>query len=70
MLEPLRPSDPFLLLRIPFAFLAERARDFDLRADGNSVDLHISAKRSNWLHETRGRGVALAPSLVQGEDEP
>jgi len=68
VLQQPKSSDDFLLLRIPYTFLAERASEFDIRADGQSFDLHISSKPSSWLRDLRGRGTSFASFVVEAKD--
>lgn len=50
----------FHLLRVPYAFFFDNKSRFDLRADGDKFDLHLSAKRTSWLVDERSKGVAFA----------
>lgn len=54
----------FHILRIPFAFFRENKSKFDVRAGGDKFDLHISAKKSKWMVELRGKGVDFSTFLL------
>ena len=54
-------GDPneFLHLEIPFSFFRENRNKFDIRSSGDEFDLHISAKKRNWLQCERSKGVSF-----------
>jgi hypothetical protein len=49
--------EAFLCLPVPYAFFFDNRDKFDVRADGKLFDVHISAKRRNWLIDERSKGV-------------
>jgi hypothetical protein len=50
----------FRYLKVPFSFFREHREKFDIRSTGDKFDLHISAKKKNWLTDERSRGVTFA----------
>lgn len=52
-------SDQFYFLKVPFLFFRENKKKFDLRSAGDKFDLHISAKKRNWLTCERSKGVSF-----------
>jgi hypothetical protein len=50
-------TDTFYCLKIPFSFFRENMGKFDIRTDGEKFDLHLSARRSNWLVCEKSSGV-------------
>lgn len=53
-------SNCFKFLKVPFSFFRENREKFNIRATGEKFDLHISAKKKNWLLDERSRGVSFA----------
>lgn len=51
--------DQFYFLKVPFSFFRDNQMKFDIRATGDKFDLHISAKRGNWLSCERSKGVSF-----------
>lgn len=51
--------DEFLHLEIPFSFFRDNKEKFDIRSSGDEFDLHISAKKKNWLQCERSKGVSF-----------
>lgn len=49
----------FHYLKVPFSFFRENRQKFDIRASGNKFDLHISAKKRDWLVCERSNGVSF-----------
>lgn len=47
----------FYYLKVPFSFFKLNKNKFDVRNTGKKFDLHISAKRHNWLVDERSQGV-------------
>jgi len=52
--------DQFHFLRVPFSFFRDNQTKFDIRATGDKFDLHISAKKRNWLCCERSKGVGFS----------
>jgi len=49
--------EEFYFLKVPFSFFRENERKFDIRSTGDKFDLHISAKKRNWLSCERSSNV-------------
>lgn len=49
----------FYCLKVPFQFFLQQKSRFDIRVTGDKFDLHLSAKRHNWLVDERS-GIAFA----------
>ena len=50
----------FIYLKVPFSFFMEHRGEFNVRANGEKFDLHISGKKKNWLVDERSDGVTFA----------
>ncbi len=57
LLQDQSTTHSFHALKIPFEFLRANKSKFDIRGSGEKFDLHISAKSSKWLIDTRSKGV-------------
>jgi hypothetical protein len=53
-------SNDFHYLKVPFSFFRENRDKFNIRATGESFDLHISGKRKNWLLDERSDNLSFA----------
>ena len=51
--------EKFYFLKVPFLFFRENREKFDIRQTGDKFDLHISAKRRNWLSCERSNNVSF-----------
>lgn len=49
----------FLHLEVPFSFFRDNKNKFDIRSSGDQFDLHISAKKRNWLQCERSKGISF-----------
>lgn len=49
----------FHFLKVPFSFFRDNQTKFDVRATGDKFDLHISAKKRNWLTCERSQNVCF-----------
>ena len=47
----------FTLLEVPYSYLRDQRSRFDVRSSRGEFDLHISAKKRNWLECERSKGV-------------
>ena len=52
-------SCDFKYLKVPYAFIRENQNKFNIRESGEKFDLHISAKRRNWLIDERSKNVSF-----------
>lgn len=50
----------FTLLEVPYSYFREQRSKLDVRSSGEKFDLHISAKKRNWLECERSNGVSFA----------
>lgn len=57
----------FYYLTVPFEFFRKNKQKFDIRPDGDKFDLHISAKKKNWLICERSNGVNFSEYQVVAE---
>ena len=55
-------NDPkqFYYLKVPFSYFKENQSEFDTRAAGDKFDLHISAKKGNWLVCERSNNIGFS----------
>jgi|AntRauTorckE6833_2_1112554.scaffolds.fasta_scaffold116230_1 hypothetical protein len=60
MLQYEHDQSKFYLLKVPFSFFRTNREKFDIRSTGEKFDLHISAKKANWLNCERSDGVSFA----------
>jgi hypothetical protein len=51
--------EKFHFLKVPFSFFRENRDKFDIRQSGDKFDLHISAKKRNWLSCERSNYVSF-----------
>ncbi len=49
----------FYFLKVAFSFFRENQDNFDIRAKGDMFDLHISAKKGNWLSCERSNNISF-----------
>lgn len=54
-----KSPNQFHLLKVPFSFFRENEKRFDIRSTGEKFDLHISAKKQNWLECKRSKNVSF-----------
>jgi len=52
-------KNKFHFLKVPFAYFRANNHRFDVRSSGDKIDLHISAKKKNWLICERSNGVSF-----------
>lgn len=50
----------FYLLVVPYSFFHDNKSNLNIRSSGDQFDLHISAKKHNWLQCERSKGVSFA----------
>lgn len=55
-----KEPDQFHFLKVPFSFFKDNQERFDIRATGDKFDLHISAKKRNWLSCERSNGLSFS----------
>lgn len=55
-----REPNQFHFLKVPFSFFRENKNKFDIRKTGDKFDLHISAKKRNWLFCERSNGISFS----------
>lgn len=55
-------TDPkqFHFLKVPFLFFRDNQLGFDVRSAGDKFDLHISAKKGNWLICERSKNISFS----------
>ncbi len=59
LLQHKENPNEFFHLDIPFSFFRDNKKRFDIRSSGDEFDLHISAKKRNWLQCERSKGISL-----------
>jgi hypothetical protein len=52
--------EQFYFLKVPFSYFRENQSGFDIRATGEKFDLHISAKKRNWLVCERSNNIGFS----------
>ena len=60
MLQHEHDKSKFYFLKVPFSFFRDNREKFDIRTTGEKFDLHISAKKHNWLNCKRSDGVSFS----------
>ena len=59
LLQYKNEPDEFHFLKVPFSFFRENRERFDIRTTGDKFDLHISAKKRNWLSCERSKNISF-----------
>ncbi len=54
-------NDPeqFHFLKVPFSFFKDNQEKFDVRSTEEKFDLHISAKKRNWMTCERSKNISF-----------
>ena len=60
MLQYENDPEQFHFLKVPFSYFRDNQPDFDVRATGDKFDLHISAKKRNWLVCERSNNIGFS----------
>ena len=60
LLQDEHNPEQFRFLKVPFSFFRDNRDKFDIRASGDKFDLHISAKRRNWLVCERSKNISFS----------